>query len=404
MGIRMWVAGGVVAGCFAAGAQQQSQQKKGPETYGPRVEKASGPAQKQMGPNNWSLSNWKSGAGGRRNAPVSERSKKRPREVIPWPNLKPEQCLIRINGRDELAYGTMLTHAKLAVADVTIPPNMTVQEYEEERDALIYKMMLGFARSYITKALFAQEARKKGIVLGKEEIDAKREEILLEVRSKRKNPAESIKVFETPGSFFQVDLVNSLLFARLRSDVIRPAILVTDADIVDVLKKEEEKRQGIVDKNAEKHKLLEDTFAKIKAGADFSEQAREVSECDSAEDGGVFGSVKREDILPELADVLWAMEEGQVYEKLVETPYSWHILKLNKKNRFGLDGSEKEQPIISVNFSHIVLEKVPLPKPVTPAMARERFLDDREEEEVSLMMEALLQDAKIDTPLPLFPK
>ena len=402
---RMWVMCLVAVAGLAANAQQASQ-KGGEEAYGPRKANTPEAAKGQMGQarKGWNLSNWRQGADGRRSAPTSGRRESIQREKIPWPDLTPEQNLIRINGLDTLTYGAMMRHARLAASDITIPADMTVQEYQAEYDALVYKMMMKFTQTYITKALFAQEARKKGIELKKEEIDARREEILLEVRSKRKNPAESIKEFETPGSFFQSDLVNSLLYEKLRRDVIRPAILVTDADLREAFKKDEAKSQEIADKNAKKLKTLEETLVKIKDGADFAELAGEVSECDSAEEGGVFGSVKREDLLPELADVLWSMDEGQVHGKLVETPYSWHILKLNKKNRFGLTETEKESPIISVNFSHIVMEKVPSSKPLTPDMARERILDEREIEEVNLLIETLLLDAKIDTPLPLFPK
>ena len=394
----------VVAGLTANA--QQAASRDGAKAHGPRKENTPEAAKGQTGQaqKGWNLSNWKQGPDGRLSAPVSKRREKIQREKVPWPNLTPEQDLIRINGMNALTYGAMVRHAKLAASDITIPAHMTVQEYEAEYDAMVYKMVLRFAQTYITKTLFAQEARRKGIELKKEEVDARREETLLDVRSKRKNPADSIKEFETPGSFFQLDLINSLLYEHLRRDVIRPKILVTDADIADAFKTDAEKRTEVAKKNAEKVRKLEEALLKIKGGGDFAEQAREISECDSSEEGGVFGSVKRDEILPELANVLWAMEEGQVHEKLVETPHSWHILKLNKKNRFNLEETEKEQPIISVNFSHIVMEKIQLPKPLTQEMARKRILDERENEEVNVLFAVLLQDAEIDTPLPLFSK
>lgn len=394
----LWIALCLVAvGAGMAGAQS-SKQADGGEAYGPRKEQAAPQRPKAGG---WGLSNWKQDGSGRRSAPLKSRGTA---ERVPWPKLKPEQCLINVNGQDVITYGAMLRHAQLAIGDMTLPPGVTMQEFEAERDAATYKSVLSFARNFITKALFAQEARKKGITLTKEEVDAKREELLLEVRSKRKNPADSIKEFETPGSYFQSDLTNTLLFAHFRKEVIRPSLRVMEEDIEKLLKEDADKRQQAAAKNAERHKLLEETLEKIKKGENFVELAREVSACESASDGGEFGTVKRDDILPQLADVLWGMEEGQVYDKLVETPYSWHILKLNKKNRWGTAEDGKEPPVITVNFSHIVLEKIPDRKPMTRDEAQTKLLDELEEEELSVLIEALLADARIETPLPLYPK
>jgi hypothetical protein len=382
----------------------QSDSKNSPgadaEQYGPRR------AAPQTGRSSsgWGLKNWQKGTDGRLRAPAPARkgASSASGETVPWPALKPEQVLIRVNNIDSITYGAVLRHATLAVADLDMPAGMTLKEFEAARDETIYRALLKFSGNFIIKSLFAQEAKKKGIELTPQEVSAKNEGTLAELRSSRKNPADSIKEFEKPGSYFQIDLTNTLLFAHFRQDVIRAGISVTEDEIAKKIAEGEAGRKELDKQNVERRVKLEETLAKLKEGADFNVLAGDVSECASAEEGGVFGTVKREDLLPELADVLWSMKEGELYDRLVETPYSWHILKLNKKNLGFPDAAGNPAPVVAVNFSHIVLEKKIPPKPVSAEAARNRILDEREEEQVQVMSEAMLSEAKIETPLSLF--
>lgn len=372
----------------------------GTEQFGPRKTKP----QTGRTSSGWGLKNWQKGSDGRLRAPTRRNAPSAPDETVPWPNLTPEQVLIRVNNTDTITYGAVLRHAKLAIADLNVPAGMTLKEFDEAHDGAVYRALLKFSGNFIVKSLFAQEARKKGIKLTPQEVSAKNEETLAELRSSRKNPADSIKEFLMPGSYFQIDLTNTLLLARYRKDVIRGEIVVSKEDITKKIAEGEANRKKIEKENEALRLKLEGTLTRIKQGEDFGALAREVSACASSEDKGVFGTVKRADVLPELADVLWTMKEGEVYDRLVETPYSWHILKLNKKNMGFPDADGKPAPVVAVNFSHIVLEKKVLPKTITAEAAQNSILDEREEEQVQVMSEALLSAAKIETPLPLFNK
>ena len=61
------------------------------------------------------------------------------------------------------------------------------------------------------------------------------------------------------------DLTNSLLFAKLKQEVIRPSLTVTDQDILDAIRKRVEKNGEILRTNAGLRPKLEGLLAKIKA-------------------------------------------------------------------------------------------------------------------------------------------
>jgi len=351
------------------------------------------PAGKQAG----NLANWKPGSDGRLQPRIRPRAEE-PGAVLP--DLKPEEPLITVNG-DTLAWGAMLRHAELMIAGMPLPQGVAMEDFEAERDSILLRRIMRLAENYIVKTLFAQEARRHNLSLAPQEVEAKREAVFAEVR-KRRNPEPHLQEYTRPGSYFAYDLTNSLLFAKLKQEVIRPSLAVTDQDILGAILKRVEKNGEILRANAGLRPKIEGLLAKIKAGESFADIAFAESDCDTSYDGGEWGTFKYEDLRPELMDAAFAMEEGELSD-VVETPFSFHIIKLLKKNR-GIQpaGRKKPAPAVSVKIAHIMLEKKrPLP-PHTPETARREIMETRESEAVEAMKERLLEAARIETPLPLY--
>lgn len=83
------------------------------------------------------------------------------------------------------------------------------------------------------------------------------------------------------------------------------------------------------DKNAEQKAQAENVLARIRAGEDFAEMAKEFSADGSASRGGDLGFFQRDQMVKPFADATFTMEEGAVSD-IVETQFGYHIIKLEK--------------------------------------------------------------------------
>lgn len=69
-------------------------------------------------------------------------------------------------------------------------------------------------------------------------------------------------------------------------------------------------------------------IARLGAGADFSEVAREESADDSRSSGGDIGWLHPGTLPQEFTDAVQSLEQGQYTRRPVKTPYGWHVIKL----------------------------------------------------------------------------
>lgn len=70
--------------------------------------------------------------------------------------------------------------------------------------------------------------------------------------------------------------------------------------------------------------------AEINSGADFAEMAEKHSIGPSASSGGDLGFFDRQRMMPEFAEVAFALEVGEL-SKPVKTEFGWHIIKLEAR-------------------------------------------------------------------------
>ena len=74
-----------------------------------------------------------------------------------------------------------------------------------------------------------------------------------------------------------------------------------------------------------------DVEARLKKGEDFATLAKELTEDPSGkEDGGDLGFFTKDQMVPEFADVAFAMKPGDVSAP-VKTQFGWHVIKLEEK-------------------------------------------------------------------------
>jgi hypothetical protein len=87
----------------------------------------------------------------------------------------------------------------------------------------------------------------------------------------------------------------------------------------------------------------EDVLKKVRAGGDFSALAKEFSTDPSNKDkGGDLGWFGRGQMVKEFEDAAFALQPGQVSD-IVETPFGFHIIKLEERKTEKKDGKDEEQ-------------------------------------------------------------
>lgn len=80
----------------------------------------------------------------------------------------------------------------------------------------------------------------------------------------------------------------------------------------------------------ETEEVAQDILEKLKAGGDFIELAKEKSTGPSAAQGGDLGYVSKGDLIPEIENVVFALEIGNISD-IIKSQYGFHILKVTDK-------------------------------------------------------------------------
>lgn len=85
------------------------------------------------------------------------------------------------------------------------------------------------------------------------------------------------------------------------------------------------------DKDAAK-KRAEEVLAKVNGGADFATVAKEMTdEAVGKTSGGDLGWFDKDKMDKTFADAAFALQKGQVTDKIVETPFGFHVIKVEDK-------------------------------------------------------------------------
>jgi peptidyl-prolyl cis-trans isomerase C len=80
----------------------------------------------------------------------------------------------------------------------------------------------------------------------------------------------------------------------------------------------------------ESKEACEKIKAKILAGADFAEMAREHSQCPSGEQGGELGEFSPGEMVPEFDKVVFEDEVGKVHGP-IQTQFGYHLVEITRR-------------------------------------------------------------------------
>ncbi len=108
----------------------------------------------------------------------------------------------------------------------------------------------------------------------------------------------------------------------------------------------------------------------IKAGKDFSEEAKKYGEDGTKSNGGDLGWFGKGDMVPEFENAVYALKVGEITQDLVETEYGYHIIKLDeRKTEKTKDAKGKTVEAEKVHARHILF-RFPTPETFLDQMAK----------------------------------
>lgn len=174
-----------------------------------------------------------------------------------------------------------------------------------------------------------------------------------EARRRKINERDDVRV--------KMDYIVDQALARSLEEELQKKIRIDDAAVKKyyeenrdryVTPEKIEARHILVDSKAEAEEIL----AKIRAGGDFAELAREKSKCPSADKGGDLGWFERGKMDPAFEQAAFKLKKGEVSD-VVKTSFGYHIIKVENIRKGKTKTLDQARKSIERTLAKEILEK-----------------------------------------------
>jgi len=215
---------------------------------------------------------------------------------------------------------TSPTETNTDTAETTLPPEtilssfngqtITLGEFNLLWDQIPENNKLQLTKSnvldqIISEKLLIQEAKNRGLEQDKD------------VLEQIKNTTEQILV---------QSLIEKEIIGKVKVDD-QEALTYYEENKDNFITKEQVYLYNIL---VETEEVAKDILEKLKSGVDFIEIAKEKSTGPSAAQGGDLGYISKGDLIPEIENVVFALEIGNISD-IIKSQYGFHILKVTDK-------------------------------------------------------------------------
>jgi peptidyl-prolyl cis-trans isomerase SurA len=252
-----------------------------------------------------------------------------------------------------------------------------LQEYQysqEEKDKLLYKLREEILTQMINERITDQQAKKAGIEITSQEIDASIEQM------KQANTLtdEGLRLALSQQGLtleeFKEKIRQQILRSKLVSREVKSKIVITREDIKNTYQKEAEKysqpkkyylrtilirvpdNSGEQDKKAVEAKML-DIYKKLEQGENFEELARIYTHPAIASSGGYLGGYDPETLAPNIRDAVMNLNQGE-FSSVLDTDQGYQIFFVDKiENKEGRSFDEASDEIEDRLYKEIVDER-----------------------------------------------
>lgn len=232
------------------------------------------------------------------------------------------------------------------------------------RQQLVEQQML---ERIIDRILQVQQARKRGLTVSAQEVDAALQDImrqnnLTEEEFKRILAEEDIDYLE-----YRNHIEEQLLVSRLLNIEVRSKIRVDLKEIEEYYQRHQNQyggemqfrvrhilfltngSNGTMEKARENAQIV---LEKLRNGEDFVTLARLYSQDPSASSGGDLGFLKQGEMLPAFEEALKRLEVGEISEP-IQTKYGFHIIRLEEKR----GGEQKPLEAVRADIENLLINQ-----------------------------------------------
>lgn len=318
-----------------------------------------------------------------------------------WPR---DKVFLKV-GQDVVLWGSVYDYIGffLKTKPLSLPPEATLADFEKAKRFNERKVAMKLAKRYVGGSLMAQVAKKAGVDPHASSMTATGIVAKLVAAFPSEYQAELKATCFTPGSYLSACVTNTLLSDAYVESVVKPGIAVTAAEVTNAVAERIKAIDQIKAINLEKKKRLNDLLADLRAGkVKFEKAAEFLSNCTSSENGGYWGRVgKSSSLLAELKAVAFALPTNALSD-VVETPHSYHILRVTAKPPTDVEDDEDEveddegKPEKSICLWHIMFEKVKMLEPLDEKSARQFVYDEKVKTQVDAIKCAALSNTVIE--------
>jgi peptidyl-prolyl cis-trans isomerase SurA len=238
----------------------------------------------------------------------------------------------------------------------------------------------------VTAKVLAQNAKETGLRVDDTQLQRSIERIAQE---NKLSPEAFRKMLETDGidfNRFREELRNEILIARLKEREVDSKILITDAEIDNYLKNQQNQggkddefsishililvpEQASPERIQAKRVIAERALDQLKGGADFRQVSAGVSDAQNALDGGPLGWRPAARLPQIFVDAVKNMKVGD-FSPVLRSANGFHIIKLTDKR-----GNESPVIIAQTHARHILIR---LNEVVSEAEAKQRLTNLKE--------------------------
>lgn len=201
---------------------------------------------------------------------------------------------------------------------------------------------------YVSKILLVMEAKARNLTLSAERMDTIfKDQVKTILTENNITEAQLLEALKQQGiasldqykEMFVQQNTDLLLIEELKHAVL-DSVNASDVDIQTFYQGNQQQfsrdmavhARHIVVESKEK---AEELLAKLKAGADFVQLAKESSGGTSAQDGGDLGFIAKGQTVPEFDAVIFNMKVGEI-SNVVQTQYGFHIIKVEEIRPAGI--------------------------------------------------------------------